>query len=759
MATIVSANAMAVFLTEPGASGYRLAGLEMTIQNSVNLSYGIVVLGDGSATSAAQLPSDIIVDRSYIHGTSTCNCQRGVAFNGIGEAVIDSYISDIHWDGVDSQAICGWAGPGPFKIVNNYLEAAGENIMFGGSPPAITNLIPSDIEIRQNHIIKPLTWMSPNPKLWTVKNLFELKNAQRMIMDGNILENNWIEAQSGFAILFQGIPQSNTDLWSTVQDITFTNNILRHSNSGVNFCGGCWYATAPDPGNSRVARVYFANNLLDDINGPAYDGGTGAGGGLAFQLLSNVSDLVIAHNTVLNTGTLMVLDGKPSPRVNFVNNIASHGPWGITGSGLGSGNTAITTLLPDSVIAGNLIVGLQNTLTAQNYPTGNLFPTSMTAVGFVTYANGNGGNYQLSSSSIYRNAGMDGKDPGVDTTGLDNALSGIDATPSIAIAITSPTSAGSFTTPASTINLGGNASDPVGVTEVTWVTDRGISGTAAGTTNWIVHGLALPTGITRITVTATNALGDQSSAKIAISVDPGIDSSLIFVSSASLESGPVAPESMVTALGSYLADATQATASPIPTKLANCSVIIQDADGAQRAAGLYYVSPSQINFAIPAGTALGLATVTVYGGDQIRATGTLSVAVLSPALFFLNQDGLAAATLMRATGDSSAYEATSRLDAETGQFVAIPIDLGTNTDQVYLTLYGTGFRYRPSPDSVHMSIAGMPVPVVYAGASLVSEDLDIVTVLLPQQLRGQGSVGVFLNVGGAGANVVRVSIQ
>jgi hypothetical protein len=425
MATVVSANAMAVFLTEPGASGYRLAGLEMTIQNSVNLSYGIVVLGDGSATSAAQLPSDIIVDRSYIHGTSTCNCQRGVAFNGIGEAVIDSYISDIHFDGVDSQAICGWAGPGPFKIVNNYLEAAGENIMFGGAPPAITNLIPSDIEIRQNHIIKPLTWMSPNPKLWTVKNLFELKNAQRMIMDGNILENNWIEAQSGFAILFQGIPQSNTDLWSTVQDITFTNNILRHSNSGVNFCGGCWYATAPDPGNSRVARVYFANNLLDDINGPAYDGGTGAGGGLAFQLLSNVSDLVIAHNTVLNTGTLMVLDGKPSPRVNFVNNIVSHGPWGITGSGVGSGNTAITTFLPDSVIAGNLIVGLQNTLTAQNYPTGNLFPISMTTVGFVTYANGNGGNYQLSSSSIYRNTGMDGKDPGVDSTGLTTKLQGV----------------------------------------------------------------------------------------------------------------------------------------------------------------------------------------------------------------------------------------------------------------------------------------------------------------------------------------------
>jgi uncharacterized protein (TIGR03437 family) len=529
MATVVSPNSMAAFTTEPGASSYRLAGLEITIQDSVPMNFGLVVFGDGSATSLSQLPTDMILDRSYLHGNSMCNCQRGVAFNGIREAVIDSYISEIHYQGVDSQAICGWAGAGPFKIVNNYLEAAGENIMFGGAPPAITNLIPSDIEIRRNLLSKQMAWMTS--RLWAVKNLFELKNAQRLMVDGNIFENNWIQSQVGFAILFQGIPQSDTDLWSTVQDVTFTNNLVRHSANGINFCGGCWYATSPDPGNSRVARVYFANNVLDDINGSTYDGGTGSsgGGGLAFQVLSNVSDLAIEHNTVLNTGTLMILDGKPSPRVHFVNNIVSHGPWGITGSGLGSGNPAIAIDLPYSTIAGNLIVGLENTLSPSNYPVNNLFPSSMDTVGFTSYNGGNGGNYQLVSSSPYHDAATDGRDPGIDMNALNTALQGNQVqsptvAPSLphdtAVSITSPTSSATFTSTTSTIDLNGVASASAGITQVSWTTDHGASGIAAGTSSWTINGFVLPAGTTQVTVTARDASGNQATAVITLTFTP-----------------------------------------------------------------------------------------------------------------------------------------------------------------------------------------------------------------------------------------------
>ena len=58
----------------------------------------------------------------------------------------------------DSQAINGYNGAGPFTIENNYLEAAGENVLFGGADPAVTNLVPSDIVLRRNHLFKPLEW-------------------------------------------------------------------------------------------------------------------------------------------------------------------------------------------------------------------------------------------------------------------------------------------------------------------------------------------------------------------------------------------------------------------------------------------------------------------------------------------------------------------------------------------------------------------------------------------------------------------------
>ena len=191
---------------------------------------------------------------------------------------------------------------------------------------------------------------------------------------------------------------------------------------------------------------------------------------------------------------------------------------------------------------------------------------------------------------------------------------------------------------------------------------------------------------------------------------------LMFVSAASLRPGPVAPESWVAALGSQLADGTASMmTSPVPTKLGDSTVMVRDANGVERAAGLNYVSPTYINFAIPAGTALGFATVTIYSGDQIRAVGSVDILATEPGLFVLNQDGLANASVLRVRGDSYDYESIVQLDPTTNQFVGIPIDLGYDTDRVYLTLYGTGLRFRPSLDSVSVTIGGLPAPVVYAG--------------------------------------------
>jgi uncharacterized protein (TIGR03437 family) len=91
--------------------------------------------------------------------------------------------------------------------------------------------------------------------------------------------------------------------------------------------------------------------------------------------------------------------------------------------------------------------------------------------------------------------------------------------------------------------------------------------------------------------------------------------------------------------------------------------------------------------------------------------------------------------------------------------VAVPIDLGSDTDIVYLTLYGTGFRHRSSLDSVKVVVANSPVLVDYAGASDTSDGLDLVRVLLPNQLRGTGTASVVVTVNGVSSNGVRILIK
>src|SRR4030095_9262129 len=103
-------------------------------------------------------PYDITLDRVYIHGDRYKGQKRGVTLNGKQLSVVNSYISDIKAVNADSQAINGYNGAGPFTITNNYLEAAGENVLFGGADPAVNHLVPSDIVLRRNHLFKPLTW-------------------------------------------------------------------------------------------------------------------------------------------------------------------------------------------------------------------------------------------------------------------------------------------------------------------------------------------------------------------------------------------------------------------------------------------------------------------------------------------------------------------------------------------------------------------------------------------------------------------------
>ena len=154
-----SPNTASALATAAGAHHWRLQFLEF--QANSGGAGEIIRLGSGSELNAASQARHLVLDRVYIHGDPKLGSKRGIALNSGDTTIVNSYISDIKSVGQDSQAICGWNGPGPYRIENNYLEAAAENVMFGGANPTIANLVPANITIRRNHFSKNLAWRNP----------------------------------------------------------------------------------------------------------------------------------------------------------------------------------------------------------------------------------------------------------------------------------------------------------------------------------------------------------------------------------------------------------------------------------------------------------------------------------------------------------------------------------------------------------------------------------------------------------------------
>ena len=219
--------------------------------------------------------------------------------NGTNFAVVDSYISDIHQSTWDSQAILAYWTPGPIKIVDNFLSASTEDVMFGGVMSPNLPYIPSDIEIRDNHFFKPMSWRAvgitlPPNKKWCVKNNLEFKDAQRVIVTGNTMENNWASCQVGLSVLFT--PRaSGAGSIALVDDITVDNNTLINVDGGFSSLN-MDYNCAKEPGCTfpgEAKRIKLSNNrvlLSSEHNNSKHVG---------LMLVADLSDWVFQHNTVL----------------------------------------------------------------------------------------------------------------------------------------------------------------------------------------------------------------------------------------------------------------------------------------------------------------------------------------------------------------------------------------------------------------------------------------------------------------------------
>ena len=344
-----------------------------------------------------------------IAGNATVGQKRAISTNAINVSIINSDIRDIKAVGQEAQAICAWNSPGPFVIRNNYLEAAGENIMFGGAKSNIAGLVPSDITVEDNFFTKNPAWRDTT---WTVKNLFELKNARRVLVRHNIMQFNWSGAQAGFAIvLTPRNPGANP--WAVVDTVEFSGNVIAHSGGAFNILGHDDLATS-----GQLAHLRIRDNLVLDINNSLW-----GGNGLFAQIGGEPADITIDHNTVVHTGNIVTfyngtyinssgvkVTAGPTTGFVFTNNLLHHNAYGIFGSGKGYGNAGLAYYAPGAVVQRNVMASDKKV--ASLYPADNQFPT-------VAVYNGNFLNpavqdFRLVSGSAYRGASLDGRDLGCD---------------------------------------------------------------------------------------------------------------------------------------------------------------------------------------------------------------------------------------------------------------------------------------------------------------------------------------------------------
>ncbi len=445
------------FFFAPGANYYRFVGLEITRPAGISGSGRLIIIAGPSGGTV----DHFVVDRSWLHGNPQDETHSGVDLNGMAYvAVVDSYFNDFHCIAgtgtcIDAKAIGGGVGDtqdGPFKIQNNFLEASGEAVLFGGGPGTSS---PTDIEIVNNHFFKPLQWMPGNPNFvggpdghpFIVKNHFELKNAVRVLFEANLLEDAWGGfTQAGYAIVLTPRNQysgknGGTFVCPVCQVTDLTIRYVHISHGG----GGIMMATVRDspigPGQPALAGTRWSIHdvVMDDLS-KQY-----RGGGVVFEIINGwltnpINTVTINHVTAFpDPGSHLMITGNaytnaPMYGLVFTNNLVVTGAYPVSDA-LGGTNDCAITGVPVTTInncfitntfSNNVLVATPTKCPPSKWPANNLFPATTGDVGFVNFNNGNGGNYELQSTSPYKNKGTDGKDLGADIVGLNAALANVE---------------------------------------------------------------------------------------------------------------------------------------------------------------------------------------------------------------------------------------------------------------------------------------------------------------------------------------------
>ena len=440
LAKIQIVNGAGAITVASGANYYRIIGLEITRQSGTGTVYGLVKILDTA--------DHLIFDRVWIHGTALDETTRGVYLgDSTNVAVIDSYLNDFHCIAItgactDAQAINGGNSllpTGPYKIVNNFLEAAAENILWGG---AGGSTVPADIEIRRNHMFKPISWMPGSPNFigtkFIVKNLFEIKNAERLLLEGNVMEHSW----GGFSQVGWGIVLTPRGSWAANRDITIRYNKISHVGSGFQICASQDQLLTGQIVDSLASeRISIHDVTVEDMSASAYNGA-----GIGFQISSGflvnppLNNVTINHVTMLTDPSKMLLIVGADVRnrmlpfnIVFTNNIAVAGEFSVWSMGgvykgacakSGQPLATFNQCWSSYTVTNNAIIKYPSS--QGPWPKGNFFPARDAAVGFTDFKNAKDGNYTLLSSSPYAQLAIpDQTALGADISMLSKSIEGV----------------------------------------------------------------------------------------------------------------------------------------------------------------------------------------------------------------------------------------------------------------------------------------------------------------------------------------------
>jgi hypothetical protein len=378
LAFFQGSSTLGSFMVSGPTKGWRFIGLRFGLSTSAGSVSHLVSIGNGDTSvqrNNTMCPSNVGLDRCWFDAHASADTRHTCELH-----CANGYVIDCGWgqnifviNYAESHGICGYNGPGPFRIINNGVVGGSQSIFFGGGASPCG--MPSDIEIRYNYCTRPASWFGTGRM---VKCGFEIKKAAYLIFEGNIVENVWPQSQVGYGCLLKSESYGDASVVGTTHDVLVRANIVRNVAGAVNIAG----VPNVDPAIAPVRVVSFGNLYL--VGGGIYNA---SGNPYCGAYLS--TDCGSIHDTMVSVGTVnQVAAPGNATRYLLLDSIFGATTYGVKGSGMAEGTTSFTNGMPGSLTA-SPPTAAKSVFTARpsgSYPAGFYFPANEAAIQFTNAA-------------------------------------------------------------------------------------------------------------------------------------------------------------------------------------------------------------------------------------------------------------------------------------------------------------------------------------------------------------------------------------